>query len=440
MTRRGSENGATEQQTRRPRKSASARDSDSPLCLSGGTLHSEVRTWGGPELRWEQRWPVSHAAPSAQLVTSCSLINSSAMNFRARQKKLRDHLATTRFDALLISHLPNIRYLCGFTGSAGLLLVEEAGSTFFTDVRYDTQAHAEVKAAKVVIARKAVLQALAEFLGQRRKRARGSTIGIEAERLTVADKRRLTGLRPSGVRLKDAPSLVDRDRMIKDGDELAKIRAAVNLGAGLFGRALEVLHAGVQETEVAAEMEYAARRAGAEEMSFPTIIASGARSALPHGRATEQVIASGGFVVCDFGVILAGYCSDQTRTVWVGPPSEEAGKAYEAVREAQEAAIAAARPGVSVGEVDAAARKVLRKAGLGRYFTHSTGHGVGLEIHESPRVAAGQSEALMPGMVITIEPGVYFPGKWGVRIEDMVAVTARGCEVLTPTSKDFLAV
>ena len=175
-------------------------------------------------------------------------------------------------------------------------------------------------------------------------------------------------------------------------------------------------------------------------MSFPTIIASGARSALPHGRATEQAIAPGGFVVCDFGVILAGYCSDQTRTVWVGPASKEARGAYEAVREAQEAAIAAVRPGASAGEVDEAARKVLRKAGLGRYFTHSTGHGVGLEIHESPRIAAGQKELLKPGMVITIEPGVYFPGKWGIRIEDMVAVTADGGEVLTPTSKDFLAV
>jgi Xaa-Pro aminopeptidase len=200
------------------------------------------------------------------------------------------------------------------------------------------------------------------------------------------------------------------------------------------------LRPGVKESEVAAAMEYAARLAGAEEMSFPTIIASGARSALPHGRATQQAIAAGGFVVCDFGVILAGYCSDQTRTVWVGAASNEAQSAYEAVKEAQAAAIAAVRPGVSAGEVDAAARKVLHKAGLGRHFTHSTGHGVGLEIHESPRIAAEQKDLLKPGMVITIEPGVYFPGKWGVRIEDMVAVTESGCEVLTPTSKDFLAV
>jgi len=212
----------------------------------------------------------------------------------------------------------------------------------------------------------------------------------------------------------------------------------------LFDRTIEVLRPGVKETEVAAEMEFAARRAGAEEMSFSTIIAAGARSALPHGRASNQAIPRGGFVVCDFGVILSGYCSDQTRTVWVSATSgavpEDARHAYEAVRESQQAAIGAVRPGIAVGEVDEAARKVLRKAGLGRYFTHSTGHGVGLEIHEVPRVAAGQKEILQPGMVITIEPGVYFPGKWGVRIEDMVTVTASGCDVLTPTSKDFLAV
>ena len=362
------------------------------------------------------------------------------MDFPARQRKLREHLATTRFDGLLISHLPNIRYLCGFTGSAGLLLVEEAGSVFFTDVRYDTQAHEEVKAAKVVIAPKSVLAALGEFLSGRRRRTKGWTIGIESEHFTIAEKKRLTKLRPSGVTLKDAPSVVERARMVKDGDELQLIRAAVGLGAKLFERALELIRPGVKEIEVAAEMEFAARRGGAEEMSFPTIIASGARSALPHGRATGQAIAAGGFVVCDFGVILSGYCSDQTRTVWAGPASEDARRAYEAVKEAQQAAVDAVRPGIAVGEVDAAARKVLRKAGLGRYFTHSTGHGVGLEIHEMPRVADGQREILQPGMVITIEPGVYFPGKWGVRIEDMVAVTAGGCEVMTPTSKEFLAV
>jgi Xaa-Pro aminopeptidase len=363
------------------------------------------------------------------------------VDFRARQKKLREHLATTRFNGLLINHLPNIRYLCGFTGSAGFLLVDENENVFFTDVRYDTQAHQEVTGARVVIARKALLSAVGEWLAARKgRRSRRWTIGIEPDHLTVGESKRLGDQLPSGITLKGASAAVERARMVKDKDELERLRAAVGLGATLFERALAVLHPGVKEVEVAAEMEYAARRAGAEQMSFPTIIASGARSALPHGRASTQAIAAGGFVVCDFGVILESYCSDQTRTVWVGKVLDDARQAYEAVREAQQAAIDAVRPGVSVGEVDAAARKVLKKAGLAKYFTHSTGHGVGLEIHEAPRVAAGQREVLRPGMVITIEPGVYFSGKWGVRIEDMVAVKEGSCEVLTPTSKDFLAV
>ncbi len=362
------------------------------------------------------------------------------MDFQARQKKLREHLATTRFDAFLISHLPNVRYLCGFTGSAGLLLVEGAEAIFFTDVRYDTQAHEEVRGAEVVVTKKSALDAAAEWVSVKRAKARQWVIGVEASHITVAEKKRFNDVLPSKVVAKDAPAAVEQMRMVKDKDELKCIRTAVKLGATLFDRALKVLRPGVRETEVAAEMEYAARRAGAEQMSFPTIIASGARSALPHGRASNQPIAGNAFVVCDFGVILAGYCSDQTRTVWVGRPSKESRHGYEAVREAQQAAIEAVQPGATVAAVDAAARGVLREAKLDQYFTHSTGHGVGLEIHESPRVAGGQKQVLQPGMVITIEPGVYFPGKWGVRIEDMVAVTPRGCEVLTPTARDFLVI
>jgi len=362
------------------------------------------------------------------------------MNYATRKVNLCHHLIAARFDGLLINHLPNIRYLCGFTGSAGYLLVEESGSTFFTDVRYDTQAHEEVKGAKIVIARKSVLQSISEFLAKRRKRAKGWNIGIESEHLTIADKKLLNRAKPAGIKFRDAPSIVERERLIKDNDELTRIRAAVDLGARIFDRALEVLRPGIKEVDVAAEMELAARLGGAEEMSFATIVASGPRSALPHGRASSQTIPSGAFVVCDFGVILSGYCSDETRTVWVGPVSGEARSVYGALLESQQAAVDAVRPGVSVGEVDSAARKVLNKGKLGKYFTHSTGHGVGLEIHEIPRVARGQDEILRPGMVITIEPGVYFPGKWGVRIEDMVSVTESGCEVLTPTSKNFLAV
>ena len=361
------------------------------------------------------------------------------MNFPARQNRLRERLSSSGLDAFLIRHLPNVRYLSGFTGSAGLLLVEERGSVFFSDFRYDIQAHEEVEGARIMIGRKSPFELLGQFLRRRRRRSPW-ILGIEAEHLTVAEKKRLGGLLPSGVRVKDCAPTVECLRMVKDADELACIRKSVNLGAELFERAVQVLRAGTTEVEVAAEMELKARRAGAEGMSFPTIIASGPRSALPHGRASTQPIPSGGFVVCDFGVILAGYCSDQTRTVWVGPASGEAQRVYDAVREAQQAAVQAVRPGVSSGEVDAAARNVLRKAKLDQFFTHSTGHGVGLEIHESPRIAAGQKDVLEQGMVITIEPGVYFPGKWGVRIEDMVAVTPSGCEILTPTGKDFIAV
>jgi Xaa-Pro aminopeptidase len=214
----------------------------------------------------------------------------------------------------------------------------------------------------------------------------------------------------------------------------------VQLGSSLFDKALAVIRPGVLETAVAAELEYAARCAGAEAMSFPTIVAAGPRSALPHGRASAQPIPRRGFVTLDFGVILRGYCSDMTRTVFVGKPVGEDRRLYQAVWDAQQAAIDAVRPGRTVGEVDEAARAVLRRAGLARYFTHSTGHGVGLEIHEPPRIAREQQEVLKPGMVITIEPGAYVPDCGGVRIEDMVVVTATSCEVLTPTTKEFLVV
>jgi Xaa-Pro aminopeptidase len=363
------------------------------------------------------------------------------MDYTGRQRWLRGILPAQHLDVLLITHPPNIHYLCGFTGSAGVLLVSESKSAFFTDGRYTAQARSEVQGPRIVIGRKGPLAAAAEWLKSNRRTLAGSgkcRIGFEAEHLTVAVRKRLGAMLPSGFHLREAQSLVERARMMKEPEEIDRIREAVLLAASLFDDALKTIRPGTKETEVAAEMEYAARRAGAEQMAFETIIAAGQRSALPHGRASAAPIPAQGFVVCDFGVILAGYCSDMTRTVYVGRPSEDARKMYEAVREAQQAAVAAVRPGVSVGEVDQAARKLLQSKGFGRYFTHSTGHGVGLEVHEDPRVAAGQAELLRPGMIITIEPGAYIPGKWGVRIEDMVVVTESGCDVLTPTSKELI--
>jgi Xaa-Pro aminopeptidase len=361
------------------------------------------------------------------------------MNHPARLLSLRKTIDASKFDALLVTHPPNIRYLCGFTGSTAALLVGNFGSVFFSDGRYTQQAHDEVQGAKIVIAKKAPMPAIAEWLSRKSGR-KSMTVGVEGEHFTVASLQQFKGLVPKRVHVRQAPPLVERARLIKDGIEIEKIRAAVVTGADLFKRALQVIRPGVAEIEVAAEMEFAARKSGAEAMSFETIIASGPRSALPHGRASSTPIAANGFVVCDFGVILHGYCSDRTRTVWVGSAPEAAKGVYSAVLEAQEAGLAAVRPGVTVGDVDFAARKVLQKHKLAKYFTHSTGHGVGLEIHEAPRVANGQQELLRPGMVITVEPGVYLPGQWGVRIEDMVVVTETGCEVLTPTQKEFIVI
>jgi len=369
------------------------------------------------------------------------------MDHRGRQQRLQNSLSATRLDALLVTHPPNIRYLCGFTGSAGVLVITGKKRVFFTDGRYSEQARSEVQSARIVIARKGLLATAAAWLSThslsthlKTSRRTSSKIGTEAEHMTVAARSRLAAALPSSFRLREAPALIEQARMVKDEKEIACLRSAVTLGACLFDRALETIRPGVRETEVAAAIEYAARKAGAEAMSFDTIIASGARSALPHGRASQAAIPAEGFVVCDFGVILSGYCSDMTRTVYVGRPSAEARGIYQAVKQAQQAAVDAVEPGIRVHEVDWAARKSLQKNGLAKYFTHSTGHGVGLEIHETPRLAGGQSEILQPGMVVTIEPGVYVPGKWGVRIEDMVVVTERGCEVLTPTSKELVII
>jgi Xaa-Pro aminopeptidase len=372
-----------------------------------------------------------------------ALIHSLAMDHLGRQARLRDDLCRHRLDYLLVTHLPNIHYLCGFSGSAGALLLAAGSSIFFTDSRYTQQAKSEVRLGKVLITKKGPLTACAEWLCRRPRSNRSTkamTLGIDAQHLTMAESRTLSSALPKGIRLREAAAPVEQARMAKDADEIAAIRSAVELGAGLFDRALATIRAGVPEVAVAAEMEYAARKSGTEGMSFETIIASGPRAALPHGRASGAPIQAGGFVVCDFGVILRGYCSDRTRTVFVGAATAEARRIYDAVLASQMEAIDAVRPGVKVEQVDRAARKALQKKGLAKYFTHSTGHGVGLEIHEAPRLAKGQQEVLRPGMVITIEPGVYFPGQWGVRIEDMVVVTERGCEVLTPTQKEFIEV
>jgi Xaa-Pro aminopeptidase len=359
---------------------------------------------------------------------------SSEPDYAARVSKLDHALAALKLDSILINHLPNIRYLCGFTGSNGLLLSIRGKRTFFTDGRYTEQAQDELQGAKVVVP-KGSLSAEASKLISAAKLTR---LAFEADRLTVTSGDALRKSLPKSIKLVSTAGVVDRVRMVKDEHELALIREAVILGADLLTPAIETIRPGVKESEVAAEIEYVARRWGAEAMSFETIVAAGKRSALPHGRASNALIPKRGFVILDLGVILHGYCSDMTRTVHVGSVPRRSRDIYNAVLEAQQAATEAVKPGATAGDVDYAARSVLKKAKLDRYFIHSTGHGVGLEIHEQPRIAREQTEVLQPGMVITIEPGVYLPGEGGVRIEDMVVVTEHGHQVLTPATKELL--
>ena len=340
-------------------------------------------------------------------------------------------------DALLVTHLADVRYLCGFTGSSAVLvLTRDAGAIFFSDGRYTEQARAEIlDRAEIVIAGAPVVRAL-EWCTQHRTRK----LGLDFAHLTVSSFRELEQRLGRRVRLEDCSGVVEALRMIKDAEEIARIRAAANLGAGLFDVALQSTRPGVRESEVAAEMEYEARRRGAEAMSFETIVAGGPRSALPHGRASGERLPQRGFVVVDFGVILTGYCSDMTRTVHLGKADAREQHMYDAVLRAQLAALNKIRPGIAVSAVDAAARETLDHAGYGKFFTHSTGHGVGIEIHEPPRLAGKQRRKLRAGMVITVEPGVYIPGEGGIRIEDMVLVTERGSEVLTPTTKKLITI
>lgn len=355
--------------------------------------------------------------------------------YRHRQQALRGALLRSGLEAVLVSHRPNIRYLCGFTGTAGMLVVASGRSALFTDGRYLEQAKGQVTADEV----HAEGNPLARSVAWTAKSVKGA-VGCEESHLTVKEWESIKGNGRRRLRLGDAQGLVEKLRMIKDDGEIDKIRAAVELGSKLFQKVLERIRPGVREIDIAAEIEYAARKHGADGMSFETIVASGARSALPHGVASPQRLPARGFVVLDFGVILSGYCSDMTRTVHLGRPDSEARRMYRAVLGAQRAALKAVKPGASAHAIDRAARGLLHKAGLDQFFTHSTGHGVGLEIHEAPRLAQKCRDKLKPGMVVTIEPGVYVPGESGVRIEDMVVVTPGGCEVLTATTKELIVI
>jgi Xaa-Pro aminopeptidase len=329
--------------------------------------------------------------------------------------------------------LLNIRYLCGFTGSNGLLVLLPDRGVFFTDSRYTLQARQETQGVEVVEAVD-LDRAAAALLGQ----AGAAYAGFQPTSLTAARLSRLRRL--VAADLVEVGSGVDRLRVRKGADEAGKLAAAARLAEEALAAAVQRLRPGATEAEVALAFQIACLERGAEALSFDTIVAGGPRGALPHARPTDRRLREGELVVVDFGVRLEGYCSDETVTLPAGPVDrvgERARGVYEIVYQAQRAALEALRPGVPLAEVDRAARDVIRAAGYGDFFGHGTGHGVGLAVHEAPTVSSRSDEVAEEGAVITVEPGIYLPGEFGVRLEDTVRVTACGFERITSVPKEF---
>jgi Xaa-Pro aminopeptidase len=314
-------------------------------------------------------------------------------------------------------------------------VVGSGDATFFTDSRYTIQAKHEVFGASVKIAKKGLLKAAGELLRGRRSLRR---VAYSPVQTTVAQKQALDAKIGRKIHWIDDAGIIEKLRMVKDSGEVSVIREAAAIVSRTFDRACRIVRPGMTELDLAAEIERDFKKQGAEGPSFETIVASGERSAWPHAHPTRKAIARNELVVLDHGAILRGYCSDMTRTVFVGKAPRRVRSLYQAVLDALEAGKAAAKPGVKAQDVDAAARNVLRRAGLGRYFTHSTGHGIGLEIHEAPRIGKGDDTILAEGMVVTVEPGVYIEGLGGIRIEDDIVITARGAEELTTAPRNLI--
>jgi Xaa-Pro aminopeptidase len=367
----------------------------------------------------------------------------------ARHRAIRARLAALGLDGLVVTNPTNIRYLSNHAGSAGTLVVTHSDVHLLIDFRYQESVRSTQTSdtacpgLRIWPVPASYDEALIDMLSAQGMPAK---LGIEAAHLTVARKEWLERTSTSrGLALSwvSTERVVEQIRLVKDANEVASLRDAAARLTFVAEQAFKAIRPGVMEREVAAAIEMGLRSAGYERPAFDTIVASGPNAALPHYRAGLRILKPGDLVVLDFGGVLDGYCSDLTRTVSVGAPTEDALRLHAAVREAQRAAIEVVKPGVPATSVDAAARSVLESRGLGDAFGHGTGHGLGLDIHEEPRVGPPRSHSasvqLEPGMVFTIEPGAYLPGMGGVRIEDDVLVTPDGCEVLTAVPRELLA-
>ncbi len=352
-----------------------------------------------------------------------------------RLAALVDGLTAAHVDGLLVTSLPNVRYLTGFSGTSALLFVTPRVTVLVTDFRYQTQAAHEVgDLARVTIESQSLWTGLWQQLGQLPP---VQVAGFESAHLLHRDFQRLL---EAGSRWQWRPTvdLVETLRERKDADEVALIEQAADVATQALRETLSAVAVGMSEFAVAGTLEKALRDAGSEGFPFPSIVASGPRSALPHARSSERRVNRGDFLLLDFGAEAGGYCADVTRTVVVGPASDEQRAVYEVVRVANERAVAAVRPGMSGREADAVARGYIERCGYGDLFGHSLGHGLGLEVHEAPRLARTAEGALPEDAVVTIEPGVYRPGWGGVRIEDDVHLTTDGARVLTRFTRELL--
>jgi Xaa-Pro aminopeptidase len=349
-----------------------------------------------------------------------------------RRSRLEPFFEDNRLDAILFTSLANIRYLCGFSGSDGALLLTRDESLFLCDSRYTTQAADEVCGAEVREF-SAKFEAICSLIAEKGVRR----FGIEATHMLVSDFRLLSE-KLDGCELVGIGAALDSIRSRKDRAEIEALGRVAALASDSLAAVLSLLAPGVRESEFALELEIEMRRRGADSRAFDFIVASGERGAMPHGRASEKVLQAGDLVTIDFGSVKDGYHSDETVTVAVGRPSDRGREIHEIVRQAHDLAIAAVRPGIGCRAIDAVARDFIRDNGYGSYFGHGLGHGVGLEIHEKPVVSPRSDTVVEEGMVFTIEPGIYIPGFGGVRIEDTVAVTAEGCVLLTQAPKNLL--
>jgi Xaa-Pro aminopeptidase len=347
------------------------------------------------------------------------------------QPMIEKMMRRAKVDALLFLSMENIRYLCGFTGSDGALIVTGQERIFLSDARYEEQAGGEIRNA-VFNKYRQKMEGLAQLL----KRLRIKRLGFESGAMTVEDYKKLQGKLPRVSFLPLAREMAPL-RARKEPEELDKIRRAIRIASLSFTETLPRIRAGTREKAVAEFLECRMKRRGGDRVAFDTIVASGPRAALPHGAASDKRLQERETVVLDFGVRYQGYHSDETKTLLLSRPDAEQKKVYEIVRRAQEKALKTIRPGVGFRQIDAAARGVIARAGYGEFFGHGTGHGVGLAIHEPPTLSPRARGVAEEGMVFTVEPGIYIPGWGGVRLEDMIRVTERGCEKLTVLSKDL---